>query len=321
MSEILLSICIPTRNRSNFLNKTLNSIVIQKIFIETNEIEIVISDNASEDETELVCMKFIESFPQKIRYYKNKIDLVDKNFEKVLSYGNGTFLKLNNDTLTHNYNSLRILLNYIKDFNNKDNILFFSNNYSKIKEREINSINDFIKYTYYSGTWIGSFGIWKSDFSKLSDFSRSSHLKLIQFDVLLRLIDLKKNIIVINECIFKTIPVPSKGGYDLIEVFLKNILYIINKNDLEHTVKYVVKLNLIYKIVNKFLFIWYCRMILNENFTFQFNNIHSSLYRHTKHYRIVLFVFYAKLILFIPALTIYKFIITIYNSIDKANFK
>ncbi|MCX8512062.1 MAG: glycosyltransferase, partial [Chthoniobacteraceae bacterium] len=45
-----LSICIPTFNRSQYLRLTLESITNQELFQNSDEIEIVISDNCSSDD-------------------------------------------------------------------------------------------------------------------------------------------------------------------------------------------------------------------------------------------------------------------------------
>ena len=104
--EILLSICIPTINRENYLHKTLESIVSQKVFLDTYLVEIVISDNASEDNTKILCEQYTKKYFGKISYNRNLENILDLNFNKVLSLGKGKFLKLNNDTLVHKDGSL-----------------------------------------------------------------------------------------------------------------------------------------------------------------------------------------------------------------------
>lgn len=58
-SAIFLSICIPTRNRAALLRELLESIVSQ---IEP-DVEIVISDNGSTDETPRIIAEFRDRFP------------------------------------------------------------------------------------------------------------------------------------------------------------------------------------------------------------------------------------------------------------------
>ena len=93
----LISICIPTYNRASFLKDTLDSFVQEPVFLSTEKVEIIISDNCSEDNTAEIVFPYIQKFPQKIKYFKNKTNLKDKNFELALSRGTGVFLKLHND--------------------------------------------------------------------------------------------------------------------------------------------------------------------------------------------------------------------------------
>jgi glycosyltransferase involved in cell wall biosynthesis len=61
-AQPLLSICIPTFNRAYILEKTLHSIVSQKIFQDTNEIEVIVSDNCSSDNTFEIVNKYIKKY-------------------------------------------------------------------------------------------------------------------------------------------------------------------------------------------------------------------------------------------------------------------
>lgn len=63
----LLSLCIPTYNREQFLEECLESVVHQDGF---DEIEIVISDNASTDNTQKLILKYQEQY-KNIKYHKN----------------------------------------------------------------------------------------------------------------------------------------------------------------------------------------------------------------------------------------------------------
>lgn len=84
---IRLSLCIPTYNRSRFIGETLENIVQQA----TDEIEIVISDNASEDNTEEVVRTYQEKFPR-ITYFRWDRNMgADKNFLKVIELAKGEY--------------------------------------------------------------------------------------------------------------------------------------------------------------------------------------------------------------------------------------
>ena len=70
-TDLLLTIAIPTYNRKNLLKRALESVVSQL----NPKIEILVSDNASDDGTDEM---IAESFPM-VRYIKNETDfLVDR---------------------------------------------------------------------------------------------------------------------------------------------------------------------------------------------------------------------------------------------------
>lgn len=74
----LLSICIPTYNREKYLKECLDSIINQDGF-EKNKIEIVISDNASQDKTQELAERYQKQY-KNIKYFKN-----NKNIGAILN--------------------------------------------------------------------------------------------------------------------------------------------------------------------------------------------------------------------------------------------
>jgi abequosyltransferase len=72
--EIRLSICIPTLNRGCFIGATLESIVSQS----TDEVEIVIVDGGSTDNTQQVVENFQQRF-RRLRYFRNEADSGSSN--------------------------------------------------------------------------------------------------------------------------------------------------------------------------------------------------------------------------------------------------
>ena len=226
----LLSICIPTFNRAGYLESTLRSIVSQCRFQETNDVEIVISDNCSDDDTQNIALAFVKAYGEKVRYFRNDKNIADANFERVLSYGKGTFLKLNNDNLKHRENSLNIIIQAIIENKENKNVLFFSNGVLSLKENIIcDSLDSFVDIVSFYSTWIGAFGLWKESFKTLNDFNRYSYLQLPQVDVLCRLINSHAKVFVNDDRIFISVTTPNKGGYDFIKVFMDNYLFILNE--------------------------------------------------------------------------------------------
>lgn len=91
MNQKMLSICIPTYNRSNILDITLANIVSQDI----SKVEVIISDNASTDETYQIVRKY-ESFG--IKYFCNSKNLgMVYNFIKSMELATSDYLILSSD--------------------------------------------------------------------------------------------------------------------------------------------------------------------------------------------------------------------------------
>lgn len=232
----VVSICIPTYNRANLLQLTLESITVQSIFTQTNDIEIVISDNYSDDETQAISQNFCNAFPGKIKYYRQSETISpDINFEFVMSKGSGTYLKLHNDNLVIRDGALEDMVKIFQATVSDKPIVFFTNGNMKLGEQieVLGNINDFVRRVSYFSTWIGGFGMWRDEFHAISDITRNAHLRLLQTDVIFRLLAAGKCAVVVYETYFYNLPVGrkggynQKGGYNIAEVFGKNYLQIL----------------------------------------------------------------------------------------------
>jgi abequosyltransferase len=279
MNNFLLSICIPTYNRAEYLEITLNSIVSQKVFVENHIVEIVVSDNCSTDNTKEVVDIFVKTFGNKVRYYRNNENIKDANFEKVLSYGKGQFLKLNNDTLAHRNNTLDFIIDSIhRNIVNK-NILFFSNGVLNYNDTIfLSDLDSFVKTVSYYSTWIGGFGIWKDDFELIDDFSRNSNLQLAQVDILLHIISKDRCVCVNDFVMFDSHNPPRKGGYNIFEVFIQNYLNLLCQYIGEDQIKKTTYRDEKKKLLNEFVFSWFCKICIDKNGNYTFETKRFNLY-------------------------------------------
>lgn len=205
-NQPLLSLCIPTYNRANVLRQMLEHLVSLKTFSESDDIEVVISDNASSDDTEIVGRCFAQKYPQRIRYYRNDKNVEDENFGIVLSRARGVFLKLSNDTLLHTESGLRRTLDTIKRNSITKPILCFRSTSRSVPDAHFTDFDLFWRARSYFSTWIAEFGTWRSDFKTAEDFNGASKTHLTQVDFLLRLMDSKRNAIIAEDIFFKIIP-------------------------------------------------------------------------------------------------------------------
>lgn len=205
-SKPLLSICIPTFNRAAILDQTISSIVSQRGFNQ-DLIEIIISDNASDDNTEEVVKKY-QAVYNNILYQKNQKNIQDENFPAVIDKANGVFRKLCNDNCAFSDGTLNLFLEVIKNNINEQPILFFLNANHRIKKRGVyktNTFNSFLKFVSYWTTWIGGGGIWEDDFNRIDKFA-GCETHLWQTKVILEMLEYKKKAVIVTDRIFNMIP-------------------------------------------------------------------------------------------------------------------
>lgn len=100
-AEPLVSIGLPVRNGERYLEDAVRSVLGQ----EHGRLELVISDNASDDGTEEICRHFARSDPR-VRYHRQPQDIgLVPNFNAVLRLARGTYFKWmgDDDWLTPSY--------------------------------------------------------------------------------------------------------------------------------------------------------------------------------------------------------------------------
>jgi glycosyltransferase involved in cell wall biosynthesis len=210
------------------LDDTLDSIIKQKRFFEYNDVEVVVSDNCSEDDTKETVGKYIKLFGNRIRYFRNKENIGAKNIHKVLTYGDGLYLKLNNDTLIHQEDTLNNILKTVINYSKNKEVLFFSNfTLNNVIISRYSDLNEFIKKASFYSTWIACFGLWKSDINNIKNFD-TIHESLLINEVLFELIT-KKSAVIDNSKLFNAVSPSTKGGYNLYKIFVSNYIGLLEK--------------------------------------------------------------------------------------------
>ncbi len=272
--EILLSICIPTYNRSSELNLCLESIVLQKGF--DNRTEIVILDNNSSDNTFKIAEKYLSLY-HNIKYYKNSENIgMEKNILKVLEYGNGKLLKLLNDYSLIMENMLDEIINQIIKNQNEHVILYFQNQKSKTSNIICTDLNCFYRATTYWPTWIGTFSIWKSDFRKYVSTVQFEGLLFPHLLLFLDVFEKKQKVKIVNGLFFCNLKGIKKGGYDFFEVFVGNFIgKIIHKAFEQEKINYITLYIVKSSFFNSFLKPWLKEIIYKNNHNF--NKINFTL--------------------------------------------
>jgi len=112
VEKVILSICIPTYNRSKYLAKALDSIVSSLRGFEDKG-EIIISDNASTDDTPTVVKEYQVKY-NFIKYNRNKENVFDKNFFIAANLATGKYIWIFADDDKMEENAVSNVLELIK---------------------------------------------------------------------------------------------------------------------------------------------------------------------------------------------------------------
>lgn len=110
MSAVTLSICIATRNRAGFIGATLESILCQA----NEQVEVVVLDGASADNTEEVVRRYQEHFRQ-LRYLRQeKNSGLDRDFAKAVESSRGEYCWLFCDDDLFKPGAIEVVLDAIR---------------------------------------------------------------------------------------------------------------------------------------------------------------------------------------------------------------
>lgn len=229
INQPILSICIPTYNRAETLDKCIKSITDNDNF--TNNIEIIISDNSTDDATMNVANKYANKYPN-ICYYKNESNVGgERNFILALKRGTGLFLKLHNDYSCFTETGLKTLVSIIEKYKEQKPVLFFRNRKKSalkfwkksIGEIEYKSFDKFVETVGWGMSWIGAYGFWNEDFNSWPDPEKRIDTQFMQVDWLIRCYKKRHRIMLCNYYLTYRIPINGKqGDYNFFKVHTVN---------------------------------------------------------------------------------------------------
>ena len=170
-----LSLCIPTYNRAEVLDRTLRALFDDPDF-DPRKIEVVVCDNCSEDRTPEVAARY----PQ-VRYFRNAENIRDANFSQALQHGRGEYLKLMNDTVRFVPGGLKLMLDTVgRHLATRGPLFLYEWNRSRQPETVVcPDVGSFICEASVRATWIANFGCWRRDAGVTDDRSGAA-LQLLQ---------------------------------------------------------------------------------------------------------------------------------------------
>lgn len=252
----LVSICIPTYNRCEYLKKSLESLITQRPFID-GKVEVVVSDNASNDGTEELMNYYINKYDN-IVYYRNETNVRDRNFPLVISRASGKLRKLSNDTLEYLPDSLEFLCNCAIVYNKDKTYLYFSNRQTN-NEVNVYDFKNFVLNTSFNIIWIGSFSMWDCE-CKEDDYD-GCETSLWQVKKAYEIVHNNNKGIVIDKLLFLVQDVINKNiSYGIYKVFYLNYFYIfqqyLDSKALDLSCKECIEKDLLFKFFYRYILLW-----------------------------------------------------------------
>lgn len=225
----ILSLCIPTYGRGEILRGNLEQIQKQLDTINMDELELIVSNNCSPDNTEKVVHTFIKQ-GMPIRYNCNTENLgSDGNFMKCMDMAKGKYIWLLGDDDYLRDGSIAYVLDCLRG---KDYGLLYIDfqNPSEKEPVEYTDINAFIRKL---GRMLGymSANIFRKDILNTVDPSKYNGTCFLQMPFFIASCFSKScNAVISREILIRDIGgTPSPQNYNFVEVFSKSFNDIINE--------------------------------------------------------------------------------------------
>lgn len=190
MTETLLSIAIPTLNRANLLQFTLHHFIAQ-IDRHQDEVELIVCNNNSDDDTSEVMEEFVAQFPF-IRFHdcKERVPL-DDNFKRCVGFSHGKYVILWGDDDIPSPFLIDYLLNLIEtektaglyyfnrlvgyeDGNALKSLTVYENRYNNVR-RIYKDSTSFITDNFWGATFMSAMMFSRDVWDRGVKFDTSSH--------------------------------------------------------------------------------------------------------------------------------------------------
>lgn len=224
----LLSICIPTWNRSKYLKLSLESFKEQLKTINSEEIELFVSDNCSEDDTPLVVQSFIDAgLP--ITYNRNEENIgAAGNFIKCMRWAAGKYIYLLGDDDLLKPNAVKYILDLIRDKDYGVIHLSVLNKKEGLPEiQEFDNSEDFFRAVSFWITFMSGCVFLKEAVAMVKDCERYKPTHLLQMPFYITSATLrKKNLFVRKSLMENGLDSSSNGGFNFYQVFVDSYLSI-----------------------------------------------------------------------------------------------
>lgn len=212
----VISICIPANGRIEYVRNTLNSIYNEENLSTCRlvDFEVIVSDNNPHKTLEILLHEFDYA---NFHYFNTNCEGFMNSYY-VLTYANGSFIKLHNSQEIFNPGALSILITNVKNNLVQKPLMFFTSGI--LKKGTISNYTSFNEFNYnlsYLSSWSNGFSIWKEDFDRvasslvLNSLFPHTSMFFTQHN--------KSSYIINDQQLFRTQFVKKRGGHNKFQAF------------------------------------------------------------------------------------------------------
>ncbi len=230
--KIILTVAIPTYNRCHLLCQSLDSALGQL----EDGVEILVSDNASTDETPKVMKKYCKE--HKIRYYRNSKNLgMDKNFFNCFQKANGEYIQFLSDDDILLPGAIKKILYLIKTerpaYININSFTYSTQTFNpdirkapRIKLRETNDLITYDKtllmnYIGVYVTYISATVLKMSKFKQIKHPEKYFGTHFLHAHIVFHILSGKNTKMILTKAPYLAAKNNNSGGFNLFEVWVK----------------------------------------------------------------------------------------------------
>lgn len=226
----ILSLCIPTYKRAEILRENLRGIYEQLKTVDTSEVELIVSDNCSPDNTHEVVASMKE-LGMPIIYNRNDENIgADRNFLKCMRMATGKYMYLLGDDDFLEDNAIVRLLNVLRG-HEYGLVYIDTRNELDGSVKEYQDLSEFIKQVSYFYTFMSGCVFRTEAVKCVENSERYIATNLLQMPFYLQSTFMSNINAVIKFPILKQLGVDANnnGGYNFFEVFVRNYQSIIEE--------------------------------------------------------------------------------------------
>ena len=252
----LLSICIPTWNRTKFLAMSLDALQEQLKGIDKSEIELFVSDNASDDNTAEVVQEHI-NHGMPITYHRNSKNLgAAVNFYGCMQWASGKYVYILGDDDVLRSGSVAYILDILrgKDYG----IVHFLQGQvddSDCSEIVYTDTDMFLRCISFWITFVSA-NIFRKDIVKLIDPEPYKNTHFLQLPFYVTSALNHPHNLVVRRPIMDVLDFVNNGGYHYHKVFVQNYLNIwkefLDKQQIKRSTYQFLKRDIYYKHVDEY---------------------------------------------------------------------